>query len=124
MPWALHEPIDGHASRRHLTTGTLFRAGLELSLDRQLITGSFMDYAMPRADDLSAIEIGNNPVPTKTNPLGVKGAGEAGNVGALPAVANAVVDALSVLGIRHIAMPATPERIWRAIQEAKAKQAP
>ena len=89
----------------------------------QLITGSFMDYAMPRADDLSDIEIGNNPVPTKTNPLGVKGAGEAGNVGALPAVANAVVDALSVLGIRHIAMPATPERIWRAIEEAKAKQA-
>ncbi|MCH7544182.1 MAG: hypothetical protein IIB65_11155, partial [Proteobacteria bacterium] len=61
--------------------------------------------------------------PTKTNPLGVKGAGEAGNVGSLPAVANAVVDALSPLGIRQIGMPATPERIWRAIQEAKAKQA-
>jgi carbon-monoxide dehydrogenase large subunit len=60
-------------------------------------------------------------VPTKTNPLGVKGAGEAGNVGALPAVANALVDALSVYGIRHIQMPATPERIWRAIRDAKAK---
>ena len=81
----------------------------------QLLTGSFMDYAMPRADDVSAVTLKSNPVPTATNPLGVKGAGEAGCVGALPAVANAVVDALSVLGIRHIEMPATPERIWRAI---------
>jgi carbon-monoxide dehydrogenase large subunit len=82
----------------------------------QLLTGSFMDYAMPRAGDLSAIHCDSNPVPTKTNPLGVKGAGEAGNVGALPAVANALADALSPLGIRHIEMPATPERIWRAIR--------
>ncbi len=84
----------------------------------QLITGSFMDYAMPRADDLSAFQVKSNPVPTKTKPLGVKGPGEAGCVGAMPAVANAVVDALSVLGIRHIEMPATPERIWRTIQHA------
>jgi carbon-monoxide dehydrogenase large subunit len=84
----------------------------------QLLTGSFMDYAMPRAGDLSAIHCDSNPVPTKTNPLGVKGAGEAGNVGALPAVANALVDALSPLGIRHIEMPATPERIWRALRRA------
>src|SRR5271170_5999756 len=84
----------------------------------QLLTGSFMDYAMPRADDLSAIILKSNPVPTKTNPLGVKGAGEAGNVGALPAVANALVDALSPLGIRHIEMPATSERLWRALREA------
>jgi carbon-monoxide dehydrogenase large subunit len=82
----------------------------------QLLTGSFMDYAMPRAGDLSAIHCDSNPVPTKTNPLGVKGAGEAGNVGALPAVANALVDALSLLGIRHIEMPATPERLWRAVR--------
>jgi carbon-monoxide dehydrogenase large subunit len=80
-----------------------------------------MDYAMPRADDLSSIEVESNPVPTETNPLGVKGAGEAGTVGALPAVANAVVDALSVLGVRRIEMPATPERIWRAIGAAKAQ---
>jgi carbon-monoxide dehydrogenase large subunit len=85
----------------------------------QLLTGSFMDYAMPRASDLSAIHCDSNPVPTKTNPLGVKGAGEAGNVGALPAVANALVDALSPLGIRHIEMPATPERLWRAIRGAR-----
>ena len=85
----------------------------------QLLTGSFMDYAMPRASDLSAIHCDSNPVPTNTNPLGVKGAGEAGNVGALPAVANALVDALSPFGIRHIQMPATPERLWRAIREAR-----
>ncbi len=87
----------------------------------QLLTGSFMDYAMPRADDFSYIKILSNPVPTKTNPLGVKGAGEAGNVGALPAVANAIVDALSEFGIRHIEMPATPERVWRAIRAAQNK---
>jgi carbon-monoxide dehydrogenase large subunit len=85
----------------------------------QLITGSFMDYAMPRAADICPIKTGANPVPTPTNPLGVKGAGEAGSVGALPAVVNAIVDALSPLGIRHIDMPATPERVWRAIREAK-----
>src|SRR6266446_1236571 len=85
----------------------------------QLLTGSFMDYAMPRADTLSAIHCESNPVPTQTNPLGVKGAGEAGNVGALPAVANALVDALSPLGVRHLEMPATPERLWRAIQAAR-----
>ena len=85
----------------------------------QLLTGSFMDYAMPRAGDLSAIHCDSNPVPTKTNPLGVKGAGEAGNVGALPAVGNALIDALAPLGIRHIEMPATPERLWRAIQRAR-----
>jgi aerobic carbon-monoxide dehydrogenase large subunit len=85
----------------------------------QLLTGSFMDYTMPRADDVSAVTLRSNPVPTATNPLGVKGAGEAGCVGALPAVANAVVDALSPLGIRHVEMPATPERVWRAIERAK-----
>ena len=85
----------------------------------QNVTSTFMDYAMPRADDLPAIEVNSNPVPTATNPLGVKGAGEAGTVGALPAVTNAVVDALSTLGVTHIEMPATPERIWRAIRAAE-----
>ena len=84
----------------------------------QLVTGSFMDYAMPRADDLSAFHCESNPVPTKTNPLGVKGAGEAGAVGAMPAVGNALVDALQPLGIREVPMPATPERLWRAIRGA------
>jgi aerobic carbon-monoxide dehydrogenase large subunit len=86
----------------------------------QLLSGSFMDYCMPRADDMCRMDIESNPVPTKTNPLGVKGAGEAGTVGAMPAVTNALVDALSVLGVRHVPMPATPERLWRAIRDAKS----
>ncbi|MBM3487802.1 MAG: xanthine dehydrogenase family protein molybdopterin-binding subunit [Alphaproteobacteria bacterium] len=89
----------------------------------QAITGSFMDYCMPRADDLSAIEVESHPVPTTTNPLGVKGAGEAGNVGALPVVVNAVIDALAPLGITRFDMPATPERLWRAIRDARAASA-
>ena len=87
----------------------------------QITTGSFMDYAMPRAHDFSNVEVKANPVPTKTNPLGVKGAGEAGCVGAMPAVANAVVDALAEFGVRHIEMPATPERVWRAIGERQGR---
>jgi carbon-monoxide dehydrogenase large subunit len=86
----------------------------------QITTGSFMDYAMPRAQDFANFEVKANPVPTKTNPLGVKGAGEAGCVGAMPAVANAVVDALSEYGIKHIEMPARPEVVWRAIHNGKA----
>jgi carbon-monoxide dehydrogenase large subunit len=89
----------------------------------QLTTGSFMDYAMPRADNISALEIHSHPVPTPTNPLGVKGCGEAGCVGAMPATANAIVDALSVYGVRHIEMPATPERVWRAIRQARPQAA-
>jgi carbon-monoxide dehydrogenase large subunit len=82
----------------------------------QLVTASFMDYAMPHAENFCDIVMETNSVPTRTNPLGVKGAGEAGCVGALPAVANAVIDALSEFGVKHIEMPATPERIWRAMQ--------
>ena len=85
----------------------------------QLLTASFMDYAMPRADTLPDMAIASNPVPTKLNPLGAKGAGEAGTVGALPAVINAVMDALAPLGVRDFDMPATGERVWRAIQSAK-----
>jgi aerobic carbon-monoxide dehydrogenase large subunit len=84
----------------------------------QLLTGSFMDYAMPRADDVSAIEVGSNPVPTKLNPLGVKGAGEAGTVGALPAVMNAIMDALAQVGVKQFDMPATADRVWRVIRAA------
>jgi aerobic carbon-monoxide dehydrogenase large subunit len=98
--------------------GQILMEDIHFDRDGQLITGSFMDYAMPRATDISAVEVKSNPVPTGTNPLGVKGAGEAGCVGAMPAVANAVVDALAHLGVKHIEMPATPERIWRTIQQA------
>ena len=86
----------------------------------QLLAGSFMDYTMPRADDLPSFEMGLNEVPTTTNPMGIKGAGEAGCVGALPAVMNAIVDALSPLGVRSFDMPATPERLWRAINQPAA----
>ena len=85
----------------------------------QLLTGSFMDYAMPRAADLGPIQTHSHPVPTRVNPLGVKGAGEAGAVGALPAVMNAVGDALARVGVKHFDMPATPCRVWEAIQAAR-----
>ncbi len=84
----------------------------------QMLAGSLMDYTMPRGDDLCAFEVESNPVPTPANPLGVKGAGEAGTVGALPAVISAVSDALRPLGIGEVEMPATPERLWRAIRSA------
>ncbi len=85
----------------------------------QLVSGSLMDYCLPRADDLPDLAITlRDDVPCATNPLGIKGAGEAGAIGAPPAVINAIVDALSEFGIHHIDMPATPETIWRAIRSA------
>src|SRR5436309_681907 len=86
----------------------------------QLLTGSFMDYAMPRADDVPSFEVDSHEVPTQTNPLGAKGVGEAGTVGALPALMNAINDALAPLGVRHLDMPVTPARVWRAIRDARA----
>jgi carbon-monoxide dehydrogenase large subunit len=85
----------------------------------QLLSGSFLDYTMPRAADFCNFKIGSHPVPTDTNPLGVKGAGESGTVGALPAVMNAINDALAAVGAGYLEMPATPERVWRAIREAR-----
>ncbi|HEY1299166.1 MAG TPA: molybdopterin cofactor-binding domain-containing protein, partial [Stellaceae bacterium] len=85
----------------------------------QLLTGSYMDYALPRAEDAPLFESGFHPVPAKTNPLGAEGCGEAGCAGALPSVMNALVDALAEYGIRHIDMPATPERVWRTIRAAR-----
>ena len=86
----------------------------------QLLSASFMDYAMPRADVMCDIDIHENPVPTKTNPLGAKGAGEAGCVGSLPAVMVAIMNALEPLGVKELDMPATSERVWQAIREARA----
>ena len=85
----------------------------------QLLSGSFLDYAIPRAGDLPAIAVTSRDVPSPTNPLGVKGAGEGGTVGAPGAVIHAILDALARLGVTHLDMPATPERVWRAIQEAR-----
>jgi carbon-monoxide dehydrogenase large subunit len=90
----------------------------------QLITGSFMDYQLLRAEDLPPVRLETRAVPTSVNPLGVKGVGEAGTVGSLVATINAICDALSCLGIRHIEMPATPARVWAAIQDAKRMQRP
>jgi carbon-monoxide dehydrogenase large subunit len=87
--------------------------------DGQLASGSYLDYAMPHADNAPMFVFANHPVPAKTNPLGVKGCGEAGCAGSLTSVMNAVVDALSVYGIRHIDMPATPQRVWQAIRNRK-----
>ncbi|MEO1017458.1 MAG: xanthine dehydrogenase family protein molybdopterin-binding subunit [Pseudomonadota bacterium] len=93
------------------------------SEDGQLLSGSFMDYCMPRADDSPEIEVEFHVVPATTNPLGAKGCGEAGVSGSCPAIINAIIDALEPLGITSIDMPATPEVIWQAIQSAQVKQA-
>jgi carbon-monoxide dehydrogenase large subunit len=87
--------------------------------DGQLLTGSFMDYAMPRASDSPEVMVVDHPVPATTNVLGVKGCGEAGCAGSLTSVMNAIADALGEFGIRHLDMPATPYRVWHAIDEAK-----
>ena len=119
-PLLLHGQVDGGIA---MGVGQILMEDIKFDEQGQILTGSFMDYAMPRASDLTGFHVESNPVPTKTNPLGVKGAGEAGCVGAMPAVANALVDALSILGIKHVEMPATPEVLWRAIQDARANQA-
>src|SRR5882724_4667707 len=111
-PLLLHGQIHGGVAQG---IGQVLMEDVCRDATGQPVTGSFMDYALPRASDLGDIDVESHPVPTKTNPIGVKGAGEAGCVGALPAIANALVDALSEFGVRHIEMPATPERIWRAM---------
>ena len=86
----------------------------------QLLTASFLDYAMPHAQMIPNMEVKSNPVPTAHNPLGAKGAGEAGTVGAMPVVMNAIVDALAPLGVTDVEMPATPMNVWKAIEKARA----
>jgi carbon-monoxide dehydrogenase large subunit len=103
--------------------GQAFMECVSYDANGQPITGSFMDYALPRAEDIPLMQIGDHPVPAKSNPLGTKGCGEAGCAGSLSTLTNAVLDALSELGITHIDMPLTPERVWRAIQNAKTEVA-
>jgi aerobic carbon-monoxide dehydrogenase large subunit len=86
----------------------------------QVVSGSFMDYAMPRAHDFCDFKLGENEVPTKTNPLGVKGAGESGTVGALASLMNAINHAMAEIGADYVQMPATPEKVWQAIQKARS----
>jgi carbon-monoxide dehydrogenase large subunit len=119
-PLLLHGQVDGGIA---MGIGQILMEDIKFDEQGQILTGSFMDYAMPRAGDMTGFHVESNPVPTKTNPLGVKGAGEAGCVGAMPAVANALVDALSVLGIKHVEMPATPEVLWKAIHRARGNNA-
>jgi carbon-monoxide dehydrogenase large subunit len=83
-----------------------------------------MDYAMPRAEDVPGFDVDAHEVVTQVNPLGAKGVGEAGTVGALPALLNAVNDALAPLGVRHLDMPVTPARVWRAIRDAAGTNSP
>ncbi len=90
--------------------------------DGQLLSGTMMDYALPKASWLPELELDKTVTPTDVNPLGVKGVGEAGAIGSTAAVANAVIDALSPLGIRHLDMPYTAQTVWRAIQGAKGGQ--
>jgi carbon-monoxide dehydrogenase large subunit len=85
----------------------------------QLQTASMMDYAVPKAEFFPPFQVERTETPTDINPLGVKGAGETGTIASTPAVVNAVMDALEPLGIKHVDMPLTPERVWRAIQQAK-----
>ncbi|NKB44293.1 MAG: molybdopterin-dependent oxidoreductase [Alphaproteobacteria bacterium] len=99
--------------------GQVLMEEIVFDADGQLITGSLLDYTMPRADDMPLFDIETHPVPTNLNPLGVKGSGEAGTVGALPVIVIAALDALRPLGVKHIDMPLTSERVWRAIREVK-----
>ena len=112
-PLLVHGQVKGGIAQG---AGQALMEDIHFDPSGQLVTASFMDYAMPRAHNLCEMHVESNPVPTKTNPLGTKGAGEAGCVGALPAVVNAVVNALAEFGVKHIEMPATSERIWRAMQ--------
>jgi len=117
-PMCVHGQIHGGVAQG---IGQAVMEDIAYSDNGQLLSGSFMDYAMPRAGDLPNFATGSHPVLTKTNALGVKGAGEGGTVGALPSVMNAINDALAPLGIVHMEMPCTPERVWRTINAVGAE---
>ncbi len=119
-PFIVHGQVYGGVAQG---VGQTLTENVVYDASGQLLTASYMDYGMPRAAHLSHIEALFNEVPAKTNPLGVKGAGEAGATGAPPAIVSAVVDALKPFGIDHIDMPLTPERVWRSIQNSKHGQA-
>jgi len=87
--------------------------------DGQLLTASFMDYAMPRANDVPMISFDTEAVPTSTNPMGMKGCGEAGTVGSLAAISNAVQDAVAARGVARVDMPFTPQRVWSMLNEGQ-----
>jgi carbon-monoxide dehydrogenase large subunit len=116
-PLVVHGQVQGGLAQG---IGQALLEGVAYDDSGQLISGSFTDYAMPRAEDMADFVLKFNEVPCRTNPLGVKGAGEAGTVGAPPVIINAMLDALRPLGVRSIEMPATPHRVWEAIRAAQA----
>ena len=119
-PLLLHGQIVGGVAQG---VGQILMEDIRFDADRASSSPARSWTTPCRAPTTSrASQVKSNPVPTKTNPLGVKGCGEAGCVGAMPAVANAIVDALSELGVRHIEMPATPERVWRAINDSRGRR--
>lgn len=115
-PMIVHGQVHGGVTQG---IGQALREECRYDAKGQLVTGSFMDYAMPRATDVPNFDVDFHPVPSKTNPLGVKGIGEAGMVGAIPSVLNAIADALACRGATiNFQMPATPEKVWRALNPA------
>ena len=118
-PLLMHGQVHGGIVQG---VGQLLMEDIVWDQSGQPVAASFLDYTMPRADTVPSFKVASNVVPTTTNPLGVKGVGEAGTVGALPCVMNAIVDALAPLGVRTLDMPATPERVWRAIQKAAEEE--
>lgn len=116
-PMLLEGQIQGGVAQG---AGQILLEAIAWDEDGQLVTGSFMDYTMPRADDLPNIAVSSSPTITKTNPLGIKGAGEAGTVGGMACTMIALLDALRPAGVTELAMPATPNTVWQALQAAKA----
>ena len=117
-----HQIVEGQM-QGGITQGAGHIFGEQAIYDRetgQLLTGSFMDYPMPRAGLVGGLRVTEHPVPTATNPLGAKGVGEAGVTGSMPCLMNAVIDALRQAGVTRFDMPASPQRIWSALQQAKA----
>ena len=114
----VHEPIVEGQIHGGIAQGLGQVLGEQVVYDEhgQLLTASFMDYMLPRADDLPALRVGHHGVPCTTNPLGVKGAGESGVAGSLPSAVNAVLDALASRGVRELDLPMSPARVWAALQ--------
>jgi carbon-monoxide dehydrogenase large subunit len=121
---ARRSSLEGVKKQERCSATTFLRALLEEAVydeQGQLITGELTDYAIPRAADMPWMETDRTVTPSPVNPMGVKGVGEAGTIGATPALANAVADALAPLGVRHVDMPFKRERIWKLIQQGSRR---
>ena len=115
----LKSPLDKHKIPVPIGFFHAFNFDLQVDSDGNLLSSSLAEYLVPAASDVPSITLGESVTPSPTNPLGVKGVGEAGTIGAAPCIMNAVVDALSGLGVQDIQMPASPLKVWNAIQEAQ-----